>query len=338
MNKVFSSYTNTVRRMIKDYNAELYKFFCEQNIEETWRDYDSLDGGINFYDIVIRIPVEFFSQLRKNGAVKEIEETINGFYDDAMRGGDESIQIRQIVLKPQAENVSVFGNDLDASMWKPDNFRLFISHLTTNKDYASKLKQCLQDYGIDCFVAHKDIKPSKEWELEIERALFTMDALCAIVVPDFIKSQWCDQEVGIALGQKKQVFAINRGSMPYGFFGKYQALKGLKRTVKQTATDVWKAISTNDNTTRRYLDNLVELILKVTTSDDAVRLINVLKQCKNVDKSCIVRLHDNYSSNSILNTSEIIVSLNSIFEKYGLKAVTMGWPKTMRSNDEDLPF
>lgn len=338
MAKVFSSYTNTIRRMIKDYNAELYKFFCEQNIEEAWQYHDNFDGGIDFYDIVIHIPVEFFSQLRKKGIVEEIEKAINGFYDDAMRGGDMAIQIRQVFLRPQAENVSIFGSDLDDSMWKPGNFRLFISHLSTFKESASNLKQYLQNYGIDCFVAHEDITPSKEWEVEIEKALFTMDALCAIVVPDFIKSQWCDQEVGIALGQRKQVFSINKGAVPYGFFGRYQALKSKSKRAKQMAYDVWVAISTNNNTKQIYLNKLVSLILTTTTTSDAERLIDVLKQCADVDKYFIENIHDNYSSNSILNTSNIIVSLNPIFKKYGLKAVTAKWPEAMWSDNEDLPF
>lgn len=338
MNKIFSSYTNTVRRMIKDYNAELYNFFCEQNIEESWQYHDNFDGGVDVYDIVIHTPVEFFSQLRKKGIVEEIEKAINGFYDDAMRGGDMAIQIRQVFLRPQAEDVSVFGNDLDDSMWRHGSFRLFISHLTAHKDSASNLKQYLSWYGIDCFVAHEDIKPSKEWEEEIEKALFTMDALCAIVVPRFKSSKWCDQEIGIALGQQKQVFPINKGAVPYGFFGRYQALKGRDKTAKQMAIDVWKAISTNGRTKSIYLDRLASLILSATTTSDAIRLIDVLKQCADVDKHFIENIHDNYSSNSILNTSKIMDSINPIFKKYGLKAVTAKWPETMWSDNEDLPF
>ena len=338
MNKVFSSYTNTVRRMIKDYNAELYNFFCEQNIEESWQYHDNFDGGVDVYDIVIHTPVEFFSQLRKKGIVEEIEKAINGFYDDAMRGGDMAIQIRRVFLRPQAEDVSVFGNDLDDSMWRHGCFRLFISHLSTNKDAASNLKKWLLGYGIDCFVAHEDITPSKEWEEEIEKALFTMDALCAIVVPDFIKSQWCDQEVGIALGQRKQVFAINKGAVPYGFFGRYQALKSKNKRASQMAYDVWVALSTNNNTKQTYLNKLVSLILTTTTTSEAERLIDVLKQCVDVDKHFIENIHDNYSSNSILNTSEIIVLLNPIFKKYGLKEVTAKWTEAMWSDNEDLPF
>ena len=339
MAKIFSAYTSTVRKMIKDYNAELYKFFCEQNIEELWTNHDNWNGGIDFYNIIINIPVEVFSQFRKSGIVEDIEKTIDGFYDDAMRGEDGSLQISGVFLKPQADNVSVFGDNSDDSMWKPGLYRLFISDLSTYKVAASNLKQCIQDYGIDCFVAHEDITPSKEWEMEIEKALFTMDALCAIVVPDFIKSQWCDQEIGIALGQRKQVFAINKGAVPYGFFGRYQALKSKDKNASQMAYDVWKAISTNNNTKHTYLNKLTALILTAPTSFDAVHLIEVLKQCENVDKRFIENIHDNYSSNNILNVSEVIDSINPVFQKYGFKELAIGsLPSAVRNDDEILPF
>ena len=188
MAKVFSSYTNVVRKMVRNYNVELYNYFSEQNIEESWVDHDNWNGGIDFYMIIIRVPVDYFENIRRRGVVEEIENTIGSFYNDAMRGDGESIQLRGVILKPIADDISVFGDNVDDSMWKPGHFRLFISHLSANKESASNLKRCLLDYGIDCFVAHEDITPSKEWEMEIEKALFTMDALCAIVVPDFIKN------------------------------------------------------------------------------------------------------------------------------------------------------
>ena len=337
MAKLFSVYTTTVRRMIKNYNAELYKFFCEQNIEEVWDSHDNWNGGIDFYNIVISIPVDFFVELSEKGVVEDLEKKIFRFYNDTMRGGDESLQISKVFLKPQADNVSVFGDNSDDSMWRPGLYRLFISHLSKDRVAASNLKQCLQGYGIDCFVAHEDITPSKEWEMEIEKALFTMDALCAIVVPDFIKSQWCDQEIGIALGQRKQVFAINKGAVPYGFFGRYQALKS-KKNASQMAYGVWKAICTNDNTKHSYINKLVTLILNVKTSSDAVRLIEILKQCTNVDKRFIENIHDNFITNSILNTREIIDVINPIFQKYGLKTLDISIPTVSWNDDKDLPF
>lgn len=47
--------------------------------------------------------------------------------------------------------------------WKLGFFKMFISHLTSNKSSATNLKRCLEQYAISGFVAHEDIEPSKEW-------------------------------------------------------------------------------------------------------------------------------------------------------------------------------
>ena len=337
MNKIFSSYTKTVRRMLKEYNADLYNIFCDQNIEETWVSHDNWNGGIDFYNIIISVPVDFFENLRKRDAVEETEKVINGYYNDAMRGEGESIQISNIILKPTADDISTFGENLDDSMWKHEQFRLFISHLSSNKTSASNLKSCLSNYGIDCFVAHEDIIPSKEWEIEIEKALFTMDALCAIVTPDFINSEWCDQEVGIALGQKKLVISVNKGAVPYGFFGKYQALKSAS-TANGMAIEIWKALSTNDRTKAVYWRKLISLILNATDSSEAMRFIEILKKCENIDKSFIEYLHENIGSNKVLNSQDVIDSVNLVFQKYGLMPIVLSSHLTIQNNEDELPF
>ena len=338
MSQIFSTYTNTVRRMIKGYNNDLFNLFCDQNIEEVWVDHDNWNGGIDFYNIIISVPVEYFEELRRRGIVEETEHVIMGFYYDAMRGDGESIQLRSVILKPTAEDVSTFGDNVDDSMWKPGFFRLFISHLSINKKSASNLKCCLIDYGIDSFVAHEDITPSKEWQIEIEKALFTMDALCAIVVPNFIKSQWCDQEVGIALGQKKLVISIDKGEVPYGFFGKYQALKSLNKTANDLAADVWKALHSNERTKTIYFNKLVGLILNSSDKSTAVKYIGILKECEDISKHYVENLHDNFTSNGVLNSKDVIDFINPIFRKYGLMPLSSISHSAIQNDYNDLPF
>ena len=86
------------------------------------------------------------------------------------------------------------------------------------------MQEALQRFGISAFVAHEDIQPTTEWEGEIQRGLGTMEALAAILTPDFSASVWCDQEVGFALGRSRLVIPIRCGMDPYGFLGKYQGL------------------------------------------------------------------------------------------------------------------
>ena len=69
-------------------------------------------------------------------------------------------------------------------------FKVFISHLATNRQFAGALQQCLLEYGISCFVAHNDIEPTTEWVVEIETALATCDAAIALLTPNFHESNW----------------------------------------------------------------------------------------------------------------------------------------------------
>ena len=90
----------------------------------------------------------------------------------------------------------------------------------------AQLKMSLLDYGVDAFVAHEDIEPTLESRGEIEEALRSTHALTAILTDDFHSSYWTDHEVGIALGLERLVVPVRAPTVPYGFMGRLQALRG----------------------------------------------------------------------------------------------------------------
>lgn len=110
--------------------------------------------------------------------------------------------------------------------WEDGYYKLFLSHTSANKAMAKEIRDRLRPLGIDAFVAHENIKPTKAWEEEIERALSTCDGMLAMVTPDFIESKFCDQEVGYAMGRGLLVIALMRGAKPYGFVSKWQGMPG----------------------------------------------------------------------------------------------------------------
>jgi hypothetical protein len=73
------------------------------------------------------------------------------------------------------------------SFWEPGMFRLFITHLAVHRETAADLKDKLLQCGISSFVAHSDIEPTKEWLIEIERALSSCEALVALLHPKFTR-------------------------------------------------------------------------------------------------------------------------------------------------------
>src|SRR5690606_13312692 len=68
--------------------------------------------------------------------------------------------------------------DLDVESTSPDvalppknwegtgSFKLFVSHISADKEKALRLRNCLAPFGIAAFVAHEDIHPTREWEDE----------------------------------------------------------------------------------------------------------------------------------------------------------------------------
>jgi hypothetical protein len=117
-------------------------------------------------------------------------------------------------------------------------FRLFISHIAKHKDRATRLKDCLVTYSISGFVAHEDINPTLEWQVEIERALYNMDAFLAIHTPGFKDSFWTQQEIGFALGRGVKIISFKMGEDPTGFISKQQALARRNRTAEEIAKEV----------------------------------------------------------------------------------------------------
>lgn len=108
------------------------------------------------------------------------------------------------------------------SPWKTDQLRLFCSHLAKHRGLIGEVGSSLQRFGIEPFVAHDSIEPSKEWQQVIEAGLREADAMIVFLHDGFIESRWCDQEVGWAMGRRIPILCLNYGQHPYGFLGKYQ--------------------------------------------------------------------------------------------------------------------
>jgi hypothetical protein len=150
-----------------------------------------------------------------------------------------------------------FENIIDDSLINPKNWnnctdlKLFISHISTNKVEAMRLKDCLVPYHIKGFVAHEDINPTLSWQTEIERALKVMDAFVAIHTDGFSKSVWTQQEIGFAVGRGVKIISLRMGEDPTGFISKNQALPRKNRNAEEIALAVNNLLLDDENTTEK---------------------------------------------------------------------------------------
>jgi hypothetical protein len=136
--------------------------------------------------------------------------------------------------------------------WPDDTkFRLSISHISEARDKATRLRDCLVPYYVSGFVAHQDIRPTAEWQIEIERALRTMDAFLAIHTKGFSKSFWTQQEIGFAVARGVKIISFKMDEDPTGFISKHQALPRLDRNAEDIAEEVNGLLLNDDLTAAR---------------------------------------------------------------------------------------
>lgn len=185
----------------------------------------------------------------------EIEVNSKWVYSKTALQGVPTITILEI-----AEDLALGGGTLAETSHRPpanwkdtDRFRLFLSHTSKHKVKATRLKTCLDLYAISGFVAHEDIHPTLEWELEIERALRCMDAFVAIHTPGFSASFWTQQEVGFAVGRGVKIISLRMGEDPTGFISKRQALPRQQKTAEEVAKEIDQLLLA-DELTRERLD------------------------------------------------------------------------------------
>lgn len=255
--------------------------------------------------MMLEVPVNVFASLGadQEAIEKEILARIKTLTRPTM--GDE---VTEVVVAPslvdhlRIEEVTQSRPDVEPEpiprFWQPGYFRLFVSHVSSEKERAHKLKEPLASYQVATFVAHDDIEPSREWQAEIESALRTMDALVALVSPGFISSQWCDQEVGIALGRGKPVIPIMLNAVPHGFLGKLQGMKTGGLTAWELADKLVEILIRHTGSVQRMAEALVERLVRSKSWDSSKRTIALLEQVPSLNASQLGRLVTAINENS----------------------------------------
>jgi len=265
------------------------------------------------------------------------------------------VYVKEVLPKVQDETIIEIADELDllipddidlsaiiesdATFWKPGHFKLFISHIASFKKTISLLKHKLEKYGISSFVAHEDIEPTKEWQVEIEKGLISMDALCAVLMSGFKESNWTDQEIGFAIGRDVLIIPLIKGLDPYGFIGKYQGFQAEGKNISEVAHGIFKIVSTHNKTKNKYLNVLIELILLANSVDQAIDLLNSLSEIEDIPKSKIENLRVRIVDNKNLQHIEVVKRFNEIAKKYEIKRLNLkDFQKKPQEDYDELPF
>jgi len=99
----------------------------------------------------------------------------------------------------------------------------FISYSHHDRFLAGLIKGSLDYYGFDTFLAHEDLEPSVEWQKTILLKLKECLVFLPLLTDSFTRSDWTDQETGIAVTLSKIIVPLKLTVNPYGFINRYQA-------------------------------------------------------------------------------------------------------------------
>jgi len=218
-----------------------------------------------------------------------------------------------------------------ADFWKDGYLKLFVSHLSSNREKMSALKASLSRWGICAFIAHEDIQATREWMDEVEAGLETMEVFAAVVEPGFKESEWCPQEVGYALGRKIDIIPLRAGLDPFGFFGKLQGIQIKGKMPNDVAAEI------------------TQLLLKKPKHREAVvkGIGNAFASLKSSTKVALTRELDSWS---VLDDEQIKLLLERIslssFEKASLRNLidrVRAFKAPVKSesveiDDDEIPF
>lgn len=218
---------------------------------------------------------------------------------------DEDIEINSIefFIDPEApvpgSNEDIYvPKEIDATYWHEGYFRLFISHSALIKMKVKKLQDYILPYGISAFVAHEDIEPTKEWLNTIESALFTCDALLAMIDKNFKASSWCDQEVGIAFGLGKFIVPVRLGIDPYGFIGRFQGIQGQGKLPKEMAAEISSLLTSAEKTKKKMAEGIIEMFVSSRNYQAARDGVGKLKLISYINDALMKKLEMGLTENS----------------------------------------
>ena len=298
--------------------------------------YDNWNGGTFTWALRLDVPVPIFSSVetRLSKIEKEIGEKLS--YFTRLYPNDH---LSEVTISPATPNSSVLGQRIGPSevevrrLWTEGSFRLFLSHVAKYKISVSKLKDELELFGISAFVAHEAIKPSLEWQREIELSLRSMHALLALITPDFHARLWTDQEIGWAFGRGVLVVPVRLGVDPYGFAGKVQAISGDLEKPKILAKSVFETLLSNPQTHGEVRRSFVKAFCESSSFNQSILLSDYITKIADFTDEEKTAMKAACESNSQLGSAFKVPEI--IFNAFGkLKK------KTIKSSQEsvDVPF
>ncbi len=155
-----------------------------------------------------------------------------------------------------------FNLEMESNESNP--IKVFVSYISNNKTLAGRIKEKLESFGIEVFVAHDTINVTEEWRERILDELDSCDFFISVLTNKYRSSKWTDQEAGYAIALKKKIISLMVGELPHGFLEKFQATKINARNATPACKEIIEQMNNLPDFKYRLQKNLID---KFNSSD-----------------------------------------------------------------------
>jgi hypothetical protein len=175
--------------------------------------------------------------------------------------------------------------------------KVFLSYHHNARKTASRVKGFLSAFGMDVFLAHEDLEPSVEWQKEILQTLKKCDVFVPLLTRSFHSSLWTDQETGIAVARGKLILPVRFNVVPYGFIGKFQALKA-RQDLDETCLRIALNIASKPVFRETVTEGAITAFLESRSFEESARCAKVLPKFEPFSVAHLNRIVEGSAKNS----------------------------------------
>ena len=198
---------------------------------------------------------------------------------------------------------------------------IFISYSSLDKVLAAQIKEILSEAGFNVFLAHEDITPSSEWIEVIIDNLRLSDIFIPLITENFRGSDWTAQESGYSLAMDQMIIPVSiNNHMPYGFIGRFQALKLNPKNLGVEANKIIDLIIEKGQSSKfkhRMINRFLNLLGESNSWDTAGYRIAILTKFNDFDKDQVNNLFSLIVENDqIYNSFKASTDIYQLFKKY----------------------
>lgn len=154
---------------------------------------------------------------------------------------------------------------------------VFASYSNNDKDIIGLLKDKLEPYGVDLFLAHSDIDAGTAWTRKLQKEINDCSIFFVLLSENYHQAKFTDQEYGMALAYEKTIVPIRiDNTEPYGFIRDIQVEQCDPTFPTKDVKNIISVILRYSNPGKDFLDILINNLCKADSYIDAMHWIKQL--------------------------------------------------------------